>query len=119
MPLEVFTSFIFKVKYDSLTSWLSFQRKLISLCSLLYFLSEHTLFLCATLAISAAANATVRKYNEETVDDDMSKEGVAMAMWCSIKETTEKLYKKLTKIVAVANPALGRDWLEEVQSTYS
>ncbi len=69
--------------------------------------------------IAAATDSAVRKYNEETAEDEMSKEGVATAMRCSIKETTEKLYKKLSKIVAVANPALGRDWLEEVQSTHS
>ncbi len=122
MPLEVFTSFIFKVKYDSLISWLSFQRNSISHFFFLIFClttsSSHVLCSLLQQEIAAAADAAVRKYNEETTDDEMSKDGVATAMRCSIKEATEKLYKKLSKIVAVANLGLGRDWLEEVQSTY-
>ena len=38
-----------------------------------------------------------------------------MAMKSYIRDATEKLYKKLSKIVAVANPALGQDWLKEVK----
>jgi hypothetical protein len=46
--------------------------------------------------------------------DEFSKEGVAAAMRNSIKESTKKLYKKLSKIVFIANPALGQDWMEEL-----
>ena len=38
-----------------------------------------------------------------------------MAMKSCIRDATEKLYKKLSKIVAVANSALGHDWLKEVK----
>ena len=38
-----------------------------------------------------------------------------MAMRSCIRDATEKLYKKLSKIVAVANPALGQEWLQEVE----
>ena len=38
-----------------------------------------------------------------------------MAMRACIRDATEKLYKKLSKIVAVANPALGQEWLQEVE----
>ena len=36
-------------------------------------------------------------------------------MKSSIRDSMDKLYKKLSKIVAVANPNLGVDWLQEVQ----
>ena len=36
-------------------------------------------------------------------------------MKSSIRDLTDKLYKKLSKIVAVANPNLGGDWLQEVR----
>ena len=36
-------------------------------------------------------------------------------MKSSIKDSTDKLYKKLSKIVAVANPNLGVEWLQEVR----
>ena len=39
----------------------------------------------------------------------------ADTMKSSIRDSTDKLYKKLSKIVAVANPKLGADWLQEVQ----
>jgi hypothetical protein len=66
--------------------------------------------------IAASTDTAVRKYTEDTSVNDLTKEGVAEAMRSSIKDSTEKLYKKLSKIVSVANPALGRDWLEEVKS---
>jgi hypothetical protein len=36
------------------------------------------------------------------------------AMRSVVKESTGTHYKKLSKIVLVANPALGPDWLKEV-----
>ena len=65
--------------------------------------------------IAAAADAAVRKYHEDVPTKEITREGVAMAMRASIKDSTEKLYKKLSKIVSVANPAHGQDWLQEVQ----
>ena len=38
-----------------------------------------------------------------------------MAMRSCIRDATKKLYKKLSKIIAVANPALGQEWLQEVE----
>ena len=38
-----------------------------------------------------------------------------MAMRSCIRDATEKLYKKLSKIVVVANPTLGKEWLQEVE----
>jgi hypothetical protein len=66
--------------------------------------------------ISAAADVAVRKYKEDTGCDAVTKAGIEAAMRTSIRDSTEKYYKKLSKIVAVANPALGRDWLLEVCS---
>ena len=65
--------------------------------------------------IAAVADAGVRKYHEDTEIHAVTTEGVAMAMKSCIKDATEKVYKKLSKIVAMENPALGQDWLEEVK----
>ncbi len=91
--------------------------------------------------ISAAADAAVRKYKEDIALEEVTivtadgiapakqtvtaegaapakrtvtAEGVAAAMRTSIKDSTDKYYKKLSKIVSVANPSLGSDWLLEV-----
>ena len=65
--------------------------------------------------IVAAADATVCKYNEDVPLEEVTKEGVAAATRASIKDSTEKLYKKMSKIVSVANLAHGVEWLQEVQ----
>ena len=65
--------------------------------------------------IAAAADAAVCKYIEDTPPKDVTEDGVANAMKSSIRDSTDKLYKKLLKIVAVANPNLGAEWLQEVQ----
>ena len=36
-------------------------------------------------------------------------------MKSSMRDSTDKLFKKLSKIVAIANPNLGVEWLQEVQ----
>ncbi len=64
--------------------------------------------------ISTVANNAVQKFKEDTPHDERTKEGVAAAMRTAIKESTEKLYKKLSKIVAVANLAFGLEFLQEV-----
>ena len=65
--------------------------------------------------IAAAADAVVCKYNDDIPPEEVTREGVAAAMRASIKDFTEKLYKKLSKIVFVANPAHEVEWLQEVQ----
>ena len=65
--------------------------------------------------IAAVADAAVRKYHEDVPPKEVTREGVAAAMQTSIKDSIEKLYKKLSKIVSVANPAHGQEWLQEVQ----
>jgi len=68
--------------------------------------------------IAAVADAAVRKYHKETPAPDVTKEGITTAMKVSIKDSTEKSYKKLFKIVALANPALTSDFLAEVCRTH-
>ena len=70
--------------------------------------------MCHQHDIASAANAAVRKYREDTPPEDVTEDGFADAMKSSIRDSTDKLYKKLSKIVAVANPNLGADWLQEV-----
>lgn len=64
--------------------------------------------------IVAAGNARVWKYHEETPLNEVTIPRVAAAMQAAPKESIDKLYKKLSKIVSVANLASGKDWLEEV-----
>jgi len=56
----------------------------------------------------------MHKYHEDTPSDIVTPTAVAATMRTAIKDATEKYYKKLSKIVSVANPALGRAWLLEV-----
>ena len=84
-----------------------------------FFMCFHPLPSCRCQSvqqeIAAATDAAVRKYNEDVPPEEVTREGVAAAMRASIKDSTEKLYKKLFKIVSVANPAHGVEWLQEVQ----
>jgi len=64
--------------------------------------------------IAAAVEVDVQKYKEVTPSDEVHAEGVAMTMRNTIRDATEYSKKKLSKIVSVANPALGQEWLQEV-----
>jgi hypothetical protein len=64
--------------------------------------------------IAAISDAVVQKYYEDTPKTERTEEGIAAAMRTSIKDSTEKLYKKLSKITAMASPNLGPDFLKEV-----
>lgn len=70
--------------------------------------------MCFQQEIAAAADSAVRKYHEDTDDKLKTDAGITAAMRTATREATDKLYKKLSKIVAVANPALGDEWLQEV-----
>ncbi len=59
--------------------------------------------------ISAAADAAIRKLKEENPDVEVTRVAVAATMRSAIKDSTDRHYKKLSKIVAVANPALTPD----------
>jgi len=65
--------------------------------------------------ISNATDASVRKYNEVTPFEEKNTEGVANAMRFGEKERASKLISKMGKLLAVANPAHGPGFLEEVR----
>ena len=64
--------------------------------------------------IAAAGDLAVLVYREETKPEDVTREGIAAAMKMGIKERTSKLIVKLGKMTAVANPAHGPEFLQEV-----
>jgi hypothetical protein len=64
-------------------------------------------------------DAALRKYNEMTPKQEKTPEGVAHAMRAGAKEKTGKLNVKMTKLVAVANPAHMPDFLEEVSAMHT
>jgi len=64
--------------------------------------------------ILAAAEVAIQKYHEDTPVEIVTLVGVAAAMRTNIKEATENYYRKLSKIVTVANLELGCNWLLEV-----
>jgi len=64
--------------------------------------------------ISNAADTATRKYTEVTPFEEKSNEGVANAMRVGVKEKVVKLLSKMSKLLAVAKPACGPRFLEEV-----
>jgi len=118
MPLQIFSGFIFKVCYEILL--------VICICVLILallksFETHDGVTLISNVVISfiqqeifAATDAAIRKLKEENPDVEVSRKAVASTMKSAIKESTDRHYKKLLKIVAVAYPALTTDWLKEV-----
>ena len=66
-----------------------------------------------------AADAAGRRYNEATPDDERRPKELVHAMRAGAKERTSKLNVKMSKLVAVANPANKPCFLEEVRLLYS
>lgn len=64
--------------------------------------------------ISVAADFAVRKYHEDIASDEATSEGVAAAMRAAIKECTDRCRQKMSKMVSVASPQLGPEWLKQV-----
>jgi len=54
-------------------------------------------------------DAAFQKYYEDTSKKEVMQDGVMATMQTSIKKSTEKLYKKLSKITIIASPTLGLD----------
>jgi len=114
MPVDVFTTFMFRVRYMILTVFTirnSFNVQ--------YVLNRYLTFLSMSLCylqqkISVVADAVGRKYSETTPADERSQFGIANAMRMGAKEKANKLYMKMMKLVAMANPANGPEFLEEV-----
>jgi len=65
--------------------------------------------------IGAAAEVAVRKYKEVTPVEEIKPEAITATMKTAIRDATEHSKKKLSKIVLVANPALGEEWLQELR----
>jgi len=59
-------------------------------------------------------DAIGRKYSETTLVEERSELGIANAMRIGAKEKANKLYMKMMKLVPVANPTNGPEFLEEV-----
>lgn len=56
----------------------------------------------------------MRVYHENTPKEDANEAGAVAAMRKGAKAKVSALYFKLAKMVAVANPDLGIEWLHEV-----
>ncbi len=59
-------------------------------------------------------DAALQKYNEMTLEQEKTTEGLAHAMRAGAKEKTGKLNVKMMKLVAIANPAHKPEFLQEV-----
>jgi hypothetical protein len=67
--------------------------------------------------IAAVADEAARKYKEETRHEDLTDGGPTAAMLEAVKVKTQNLVSKISKLTAVANPALGSEFLDEVLIT--
>ena len=114
MPLQVFTSFVFRVRvseYASLSLIIIFlpsppKTRNLQLPCVLPMQQE----------IAQAADTAVRRYNEVTAEDERTLEQRVHAMRSRAHERTSKLNVKMSKLVAVANPANNQGFLDEVFS---
>ena len=66
--------------------------------------------------IAQSVDTTVRRYNEVTPEDERTPEQHMHAMRSGAHERTSKLNVKMSKLVAVANPANSQGFLDEVIS---
>ena len=66
--------------------------------------------------IAHSIDVVVRRYNEITLEDERTPEQRVHAMRSGAHERTSKLNVKMSKLVAVANPANQQGFLDEVIS---
>ena len=71
---------------------------------------------CVGAQQEISQDAGVRKYDDVTSENDRRPEEAAHAMRVAAKERTRNLIGKMAKLLAVANPANGPGFLEEVKS---
>jgi hypothetical protein len=64
--------------------------------------------------IAAVADEAAQKYKEDTAPEALTEGGPTAAMLEAVKVKTQNLVSRLSKLTAVANPTLGREFLEEV-----
>ena len=119
MPLQVFTSFVFRVRvyeYSSLSLIIIFlpsppETTNLQLPSVLPVQQE----------IAQSADAALQRYNEVTLEDERTPEQCVHAMRSGAHERTNKLNVKtmflnLVNNVAIVNPANNQGFLDEVIS---
>ena len=114
MPLQVFTSFVFRVRlyeYASLSLIIIFLPSPFETTNL----QLHSV-LPVQQEIAQSADATVRRYNEVTPEDEKTPEQGVHAMRSGAHERTSKLNVKMSKLVTVANPCNNQGFLDEVIS---
>ena len=112
MPLQVFTSFVFRVRlyeYASLPLIIIFLPSPLETTNL----QLHSV-LPVQQEIAQSADAAVRRYNEVTPEDEKTPEQRVHAMRSGAHERTSKLNVKMSKLVAVANPSNNQGFLDEV-----
>jgi hypothetical protein len=66
--------------------------------------------------IADAVNEATQIYKEEVPLDEQSGNGLSEVLDVVVKKTTEELGHKFNKQQSIANPALGKEFLEEVIS---
>ena len=66
-----------------------------------------------------AVDSALRRYMETTPPKNQTAERAALSMRVGTNEKNAKLYVKMIKLLAVANPAHGTGFLEEVSSIAS
>jgi hypothetical protein len=64
--------------------------------------------------IAAVADEAAQKYKEDTAPEALTEGGPTAAMLEAVKVKTQNLVSSLSKLTAVANPALRPEFLEEV-----
>jgi len=53
-------------------------------------------------------------YKEDTMEEDQIDTRILVTMRLGTLEKTTHLMKKLGKLIVVANPSFGKEWLDEV-----
>ena len=112
MPLQVFTSFVFRVRlyeYASLPLIIIFLPSPLETTNL----QLHSV-LPVQQEIAQSADAAVRRYNEVTPEDEKTPEQRLHAMRSGAHERTSKLNVKMSNLVAVVNPSNNQGFLDEV-----
>jgi hypothetical protein len=66
--------------------------------------------------IADAVDEAAQIYKEEVPPDEQSGNGLSEVLDAVVKKTTEELGHKFNKQQSIANPALGKEFLEEVIS---
>ena len=64
--------------------------------------------------ISQASDIAARRYIDKTPAEERTNRGVADAMRSAAEEKVTKLRGKMGKLLAVADPAFGKEFLEQV-----